>query len=68
MGYYKQQLIADQVEVGDRIPAPKPAASHVALNQRVNAPVFRTRRAHVRSHLAVTIAGVLLGVMIGVWF
>lgn len=31
MGYFKQQLIAEQVEIGDRLPAPKPASSHVAL-------------------------------------
>lgn len=31
MGYFKNQIIADQVELGDRLPAPKPAADHVAL-------------------------------------
>jgi hypothetical protein len=31
MGYFKNQLIADQVELGDRLPAPKPATDHVAL-------------------------------------
>lgn len=31
MGYFKQQLISEQVEVGDRVPAPKPASEHVAL-------------------------------------
>ena len=31
MGYFKNKLIEDQVELGDRVPAPKPAADHVAL-------------------------------------
>lgn len=37
MGYFKNELIADQVEVGDRIPAPKPARMHVAYDTRRNA-------------------------------
>lgn len=31
MGYFKNQLIANQVELGDRVPAPKPATDHIAL-------------------------------------
>src|SRR6056297_3639474 len=31
MGYFKNKLIEQQVELGDRVPAPKPAADHVAL-------------------------------------
>ena len=34
MGYHKNQLIAEQVEEADRIPAPKPATSHVAFPTR----------------------------------
>lgn len=30
MGYFKNQLIADQVELGDREPEPLPATRHVA--------------------------------------
>lgn len=41
MGYYKQQLIAEQVEVGDRVPAPKPATSHVALQHDHNLSVVK---------------------------
>lgn len=37
MGYFKNQLIAEQVELGDRLPAPKPARSHVAWDTRRNA-------------------------------
>jgi hypothetical protein len=35
MGYFKSQIVADQVELGDRIPTPKPAGS-----------VFPSRRLH----------------------
>lgn len=42
MGYFKQLLIAQQVEVGDRVPAPKPASSHVALQQAE--PAFLVKR------------------------
>jgi hypothetical protein len=28
MGYYKNKAIEEQVEVGDRFPAPKPAKEH----------------------------------------
>lgn len=34
MGAFKNQIIAGQVEVGDRIPAPRPATSHVAFPER----------------------------------
>ena len=30
MGYYKNQQIGQQVEVADRVPAPKPVTHHVA--------------------------------------
>jgi hypothetical protein len=38
MGYYKQEEIENQVELGDRVPAPKPASIHVAIQPR---PVTR---------------------------
>jgi hypothetical protein len=34
MGYFKQLEIADQVEIADRIPAPKPATTHVSYPTR----------------------------------
>ena len=34
MGGFKNQIIASQVEVGDRVPAPRPASSHVAFPER----------------------------------
>lgn len=33
MGAFKNQLIAEQVEEADRVPAPKPATSHIALTR-----------------------------------
>lgn len=40
MGYFKEQLIADQVEEADRPAAPKPASVHAALTM----PTRRDRR------------------------
>lgn len=34
MGAFKNQLIADQVEVGDRVPKPMPWYSHASLTRR----------------------------------
>lgn len=34
MGGFKNELIAAQVEVGDRVPSPRPASSHVAFPER----------------------------------
>jgi hypothetical protein len=34
MGYHKNQLVASQVEVGDRVPPPKPWHSHASLTRR----------------------------------
>jgi len=38
MGHFKQEEIENQVELGDRVPPPKPAGIHVALQSR---PVTR---------------------------
>lgn len=77
MGYHKNQLIANQVELGDRVPAPRPAASHVSWNH----PVFSRRinrhweREHNRYHRGRMIAtgswalavGLLAGFAVGVF-
>jgi len=71
MGYFKNQLIADQVELGDRVPAPKPASSHVAYQHGILSRRFvrNLEREHRDYHRAtVTIAGVLAlgaGILIG---
>lgn len=75
MGYFKNELIAGQVEVGDRIPAPKPATSHVAfperrLRRQMEQRVRRSVRADLR---AVTLNSLMMfvlgGITVGsVWF
>lgn len=46
MGYFKNQLIAEQVEVGDRVPAPKPASSHISLEGALGRRAMREARRH----------------------
>jgi hypothetical protein len=68
MGYYKQQEIANQLEVSERVPRPRPASSHVSLTVR-----RREMRKPARDYTAIMIvgswtfflgAGVLLGRML----
>lgn len=76
MGYHKQLLIANQVEVGDRVPAPKPATSHVAyhygmLSRRWVRHQEREHRDYHNTRLvvAITVAsmtGLMLGLGLGV--
>jgi len=61
MGYYKQQLIAKQVEVGDRVPAPKPASTHIGWNQRIPSPVTKTRHAYNASVVLMFAVGFVAG-------
>lgn len=70
MGYYKNRLIELQVEVGDRVPAPKPASEHVALRQpskisgwRLHTTIPRTEYAWHMAVVAVT--GLSVGFLIG---
>lgn len=45
MGYHKNLIIAGQVEEADRIPAPRPASSHVAFpTRRLTRQALRGRR------------------------
>lgn len=80
MGYYKNELIAGQVELGDRVPAPKPARHHVAWDTRRDvreAREWASKRAKYRRRLfagwwwsgALTAfpAGVIVGVIVGVF-
>ena len=70
MGYYKNQLIASQVEEADRKPIS--ATSHVAFPTRKLERLSRqTRRSFdVTWAWCVVIAGVMfvLGVVVGSWF
>lgn len=75
MGYHKNQLIADQIELGDRIPAPKPASSHVAnlsrkqmteIRRNVQRRSKRQAREFYWTTLSLVIIGALIGFVIGV--
>jgi len=77
MGYFKNQLIANQVELGDRVPAPRPASSHVAyghgiLSRRFVRTMEREHRDYHRSSLIAvatiaTAVGLLVGFTVGVF-
>ena len=69
MGYFKNELISEQVELGDRLPAPKPASDHVAEQswQRSRQMSLRVERYHkwlrVRSLLIVGFVGFAAGAL-----
>lgn len=66
MGYHKQELVAAQVEVGDRFPA-LPAVAHVANTRRASLAAERARQAQERAMdarwemVVMMLAGVLVG-------
>lgn len=75
MGYFKNQIIANQVELGDRIPEPKPASSHVANMGLVSRRMLRdlqqeqtdAHRGKLFSGIALALAvGILIGFPLGV--
>jgi len=71
LGYFKNQLIAQQVEEADRIPTPIPASRHVSLqyrNKRIVGPIVLSRRAYYRHMTIVVALALALGFLIGVWF
>jgi hypothetical protein len=68
LGYYKQQAIASEVELPERVPAPRPALSHVSLTVR-----RREMRKPARDYTNATVLSVMvvmfiLGVVLGVTF
>lgn len=74
MGYHKNLLIAEQIEVGDRIPDPKPATEHIAYPSRkierqmskIKAPVTVTRRVWRTMMVSMALCGAVAGYLIGV--
>lgn len=44
MGYFKNQIIADQVELGDRVPPPIPARRHLAYGPATTWPPLPARK------------------------
>jgi hypothetical protein len=66
MGALKNQLIAEQVEVGDRIPAPKPATSHVAFpERRLQRKVEREFRGRLKRDMAQIRNSILSAYVLG---
>ena len=70
MGAFKNQLIAEQVEEADRVPAPKPATSHVALTR---AQLKATRKASdqalrktMREAVYLAVLGFTVGAVFGI--
>ena len=67
MGYHKQQEIADQLEVPERVPRPVSAVDHVALKRRNLYPRKKSTPIWVPLLLAgffVFSAGVIVGVVL----
>jgi len=74
MGYFKNKIIAGQVEVGDRVPQPRPATSHVAFpSRRLQRQAEKGRRYVTQSRgqyqvamAWVTVAALAVGILVGV--
>lgn len=70
MGYHKNQLIAEQVELGDRVPAPRSAESHVSLTRRQTVDARRIAaermREYRRAERGLAISGGLIGLALGI--
>jgi hypothetical protein len=65
MGYHKQQEIADQLEVPERVPRPVSAVDHVALKRRN----LRPRKQSTPIWVPLTFAGLFVfvaGIGVGV--
>lgn len=78
MGAFKNQLIAEQVEEADRVPAPKPATSHVSLTRAQARAIQRAtdqqmkktmREAYLLTLVSFAIGAVFGAVVVGmvVW-
>ena len=75
MGYFKNKLIEQQVELGDRVPAPKPASEHAVFYVPVESRRFvrtlergyrlRVRRMWLTAGLAGLGTGVVGGLIAG---
>ncbi|AUV61439.1 hypothetical protein phiPsal1_029 [Pontimonas phage phiPsal1] len=74
MGYFKNQLIANQVELGDRVPVPKPATDHIAVALQgdwlTKADKVHEHNQAIRLNVAVCFAlavGIVLGFTVAVF-
>jgi len=69
MGAFKNILIANQVELGDRVPEPKPAQSHVALQKSLTRRHLRNlERLRKAEHNAIVIQSAAFGLSAGILF
>lgn len=73
MGYYKQEEIAGQVEVGDRVPSPRPSVTHAVFfpERRLRRMAQREQRQQWVTAFTVLsfaifmfVSGMLLGVIL----
>jgi hypothetical protein len=74
MGYFKQLEIANQVEVGDRLPAPKPAREHVAwlseetrADRKLKQRLARKQRRAENIDTAILLSVVMFIGIMGIW-
>lgn len=74
MGYYKNKELEQVIEVGDRVPAPKPAREHIAYPNRKSMREIRHRatqwRVQSRGQLlldviAYGVTGLVIGFILG---
>ena len=67
MGYYKNKLIEQQVELGDRVPAPKPASEHAVFYVPAQSRRFirNLEAQHEAERRRIAWSGGLLGFGIG---
>jgi len=74
VGYFKNQIIADQVEQADRVPAPRSSSTHVAFpTRRLTRQAERSRRYVTLSRgqyqvmmAWVTVIALGVGILVGV--
>lgn len=63
MGGFKQELIASQVEVGDRV---RPRYRRNLKAGRIKSPIYMTRKSYFATTTIYVLTGVLVGFSIGV--
>ena len=63
MGGFKQQLIAEQVEVGDRV---RPRYRRNLKPGRIKSPIFMTRKSYFVTTTIYVVTGIIVGLAIGV--
>lgn len=68
MGYFKNEIIANQVELGDRVPDLKPATSHIALTRRQTRDARNAARERAREWQRATRGLIWAGALIGLTF